>query len=96
MHSMTTDGFLLEVFVSPNARRTEILGRHGDGLKIRVAAPPEHGKANTALLQFLKTLPGMVGTHCEIVSGHHHKRKLVRIVGSPPEVVASWLGELAL
>ena len=49
----------ITVRVSPGARRTEVVGRHGDGWRVRVAAPPERGRANEALLEHLAELLGV-------------------------------------
>ncbi|MBC8378073.1 MAG: DUF167 domain-containing protein, partial [Planctomycetes bacterium] len=43
----------LTVKVVPGSSRTEIAGTLDGMLKIRVAAPPEKGKANKALLAFI-------------------------------------------
>jgi len=43
----------LLIHVQPNARRTEVAGRHGDAIKIKVAAPPVNGAANAELIRFL-------------------------------------------
>jgi uncharacterized protein (TIGR00251 family) len=51
--SPTCQGYLLRLTVSPGARRTEVVGRHGDRLKVRVAAAPEKGAANLELIAFL-------------------------------------------
>jgi hypothetical protein len=45
-----SDGFLVGVRVSPGAKTTRCVGHYGDRLKVRVAAPPESGRANSALL----------------------------------------------
>ena len=44
--------------VSPGAD-TELAGRHGDGWKVRVAAPPERGRANDAVLDLLAERLGL-------------------------------------
>ncbi|MBP7915185.1 MAG: DUF167 domain-containing protein [Vitreoscilla sp.] len=44
---------VLTLAVSPNARRTEVQGLHDGALKLRLAAMPVEGQANTALLQWL-------------------------------------------
>jgi uncharacterized protein len=48
-------GVVVDVWVVPGASRTEVVGAHDGALRIRVAAPPEGGKANkavrTALIQ---------------------------------------------
>ena len=43
----------LTLRVAPGAKQTEIVGRHGDGWKVRVAAPPEDGRANAAVVALL-------------------------------------------
>ena len=43
----------LVLHIVPRARATAVAGRHGDALKIRVAAPPADGAANAELIRFL-------------------------------------------
>jgi uncharacterized protein len=50
---MSRQGPILQISVVPNARRTEFAGWHAGRLRIRLAAPPADGLANTALLQWL-------------------------------------------
>jgi uncharacterized protein (TIGR00251 family) len=44
------DATALQIRLQPRASRTEVVGRHGDAIKIRVKAPPVEGVAEEALL----------------------------------------------
>lgn len=67
--------------VSPGARRTEIAGRHGEGWKVRVAAPPEGGRANEAVLSLLAERLDVPRRAVSIISGHASRDKVVRLTG---------------
>jgi uncharacterized protein (TIGR00251 family) len=67
--------------VSPGARRSELVGRHGDGWKVRVAAPPEGGKANDAVLDLLAERLELPRRSLSIVSGHTAREKIVLMEG---------------
>jgi uncharacterized protein (TIGR00251 family) len=68
----------LRVKVIPRSAKTEIIGTMADGtLKIKIAAPPEKGKANDELIRFLAAHYHV--DRVEIVSGHAASLKLVRI-----------------
>jgi uncharacterized protein (TIGR00251 family) len=67
--------------VSPGARRSEVVGRHGDGWKVRVAAAPEGGRANDAVLDLLAAELDLPRRSLSIVSGHTAREKIVRMEG---------------
>ena len=78
----------LAVRVIPRARRTEIAGRRGDALLVRLAAPPVDGAANEALLAFLSDRLGVARRRLAIVRGATSRDKLVEVEGlSAAEVV---------
>jgi uncharacterized protein (TIGR00251 family) len=49
----TDEGLVLRLKVVPGASRSQLAGVLGDRLKLRIAAPPEAGKANAAVLALL-------------------------------------------
>lgn len=67
--------------VSPGARRNELVGRHGEGWKARVAAPPEGGRANEALLDLLARELSLPRRSLSIVSGQAGREKVVEMEG---------------
>lgn len=77
----TAAGAVLSVHVQPGAKRTEIVGVHGDALKIRLAAPPVDGKANECLLAYLAEIAQVAKRELELVSGDTSRRKRIRIGG---------------
>jgi uncharacterized protein (TIGR00251 family) len=75
----------LWVKVIPRSAQSEIVGKLDDGtLKIKIAAPPEKGKANEELVALLAKHYGVPRSAVTIVSGHGSPRKSVRIEGRLP------------
>jgi len=71
----------LRLRVSPGARRSGIVGRHGEAWKVRVAAAPEDGKANDALLALLAKTLGVPRRSLELTTGTASRDKIVTIQG---------------
>jgi uncharacterized protein YggU (UPF0235/DUF167 family) len=69
----------IKVTVSPGAARTELVGRHGDGWKARVAAPPERGRANEALAELLARALEVPGSSIRIAGGRSGRAKVVEV-----------------
>ena len=69
----------IRVTVSPGAARTELVGRHGDGWKARVAAPPERGRANDALVELLAAALEVPASSVRVVGGHSSRAKVVEV-----------------
>jgi hypothetical protein len=85
------DGVVVTLHIQPGAKRSEIVGLHGDALKIRLAAPPVDGKANAALVEFLAKKVGAGRTAVEIVGGHTSRTKRVRIGGVSADALRALL-----
>ena len=78
---MSGPSIRLRVRVSPGASSSEVVGRYGDAWKVRVAAPPEDGKANEALVDLLAATLDVPRAGIEIVSGRGSRNKSVVVHG---------------
>jgi uncharacterized protein len=65
----------------PRAATTAVAGRHGDAIKIRIAAPPVDGAANDELIGFLALRLGVPRSAISITAGGSGRRKTVAIDG---------------
>jgi uncharacterized protein (TIGR00251 family) len=83
---------LIHVHVQPRAGRTEIVGRHGNALKIRVTAPPVDGRATDAAARVLAGALGVAVRDVRLESGAASRLKRFRVVGVPAAAVAERLG----
>jgi len=83
-------GAAITVWVVPGSSRTDIVGVHGDAIRIRVAAAPEGGKANRALARLLAEATG--ATKVELVRGGSSRRKHLILHGVEPDAVRVSLG----
>jgi uncharacterized protein (TIGR00251 family) len=85
----------VQLRVSPGASRPEIVGRHGEGWKVRVEAPPERGRANDAVVRLLAAVLDLPKDDVAIVSGHGRRDKIVRLSGIGPDEAARRLASAA-
>jgi hypothetical protein len=67
--------------VQPRARTNQIVGRHGDALKVRLTAPPVDGAANEALVELLAATFGIPRRAVTIVTGASSRTKVVELDG---------------
>ncbi len=72
---------LLWIKAVPGASRDQIAGVIGDRLKVRVSAPPEGGKANTAICKLLAKALGVKNNQVFIEFGAANPEKIIRIAG---------------
>ena len=85
-------GVLVHVRVIPRARRTEVSGRRGDAIVVRLAAPPVDGAANDALIAFLAERLGIGQRQITIVRGATARDKTIAIEGLAPGEIPRRLG----
>ncbi|MGQ9675011.1 MAG: DUF167 domain-containing protein [Chloroflexota bacterium] len=77
----------IRVRVQPGARKDEIVGLQEELLRVKVAAPPVEGRANTALIAFLAKHLGVRKGDIDIVAGHTSRDKVVEVHGLDDEEV---------
>jgi uncharacterized protein (TIGR00251 family) len=71
----------LTLRVAPGAARSGVVGRYGDAWKVRVAAAPEDGKANAAVVRLVAETVGLPVRDVAIVAGHASRDKTVELSG---------------
>jgi len=74
----------LQLRVSPGASRAGVVGRLGEAWKVRVATPPEGGRANEAVVALLADSLDLPRRDVEIVAGHTRRDKIVALAGIGP------------
>ncbi len=84
----------LKIKVVPGASSSSVAGWLGDELKIRIAAPPEKGKANGAVLKLLARELRLDKSALSLVSGNTSPHKVIEIQGmTMSEVRSAFSGE---
>src|SRR3954466_16279458 len=95
LYAVNDDGSVeLHIHAQPGAGRTQITGRHGDALKVRVAVPPEHGRANQVVPTTLADAFGLSAGGVTLVSGEKDHAKRFRLAVDDVEVFAARLDDL--
>ncbi len=74
----------LAIYVQPNAKRSEFEKIHDDQLKIKIKAPPEDGRANKEVIDFLSEFFSVSKQSVSLLKGHTSRKKKVQIVFDTP------------
>jgi uncharacterized protein (TIGR00251 family) len=85
LYDDSPEGIILRIHVQPGAGRSAVVGRHGDALKVRVAAPPIEGRANEAARALLAEALGVSESDVELTSGQSSRTKRFRLNGLDAE-----------
>jgi hypothetical protein len=89
-------GVIFSAKIVPGSSRTAITGLLNGKLKIKVSAPPEKGKANQCLVEFLAKQLGVKKNAVSIISGQTSEVKSVQVSGISAEVALKKLGHNTL
>ena len=85
----------VQLRVSPGAKSAQVVGRHGEAWKVRVAAPPEGGRANEAVVRLLAETLSLPRDAVTLVSGHGARDKIVQLAGLDPTQIERRLSSAA-
>ncbi len=86
---LATDGLSLAVRVQPGAGRDRLVGLQPDAagdlaLKLKVAAPPEDGRANAAVIRLLAKALQLPRGSLSLRQGERDRSKVVAIASDRP------------
>ncbi len=86
-------GVVLALHIQPGAKKSELVGEHGDRLKIKIKAPPVEGEANDALIEFLAGFLNVPKSRVHLMSGESSRQKMI-LVELPIEEVKLKLSQI--
>ena len=70
---------LLDIKAVPGSSRSQVAGLSGNRLRIRIAAPPEDGKANAELCAFLAKALGCAKKDIRVAAGEKSRLKTIAL-----------------
>jgi len=85
-------GVVFSVKIVPGSSKTSVCGLLDGMVKIKISAPPEKGKANQSLVEFLAKKLGVKRKDVYIISGQTNPVKSVEISGISTEMLTIRLG----
>ena|GEM_PF-396015 len=89
------EGVEFEVKVIPGSSRTAVAGEYDGRVRLTIAAPPEKGKANKALIKFLAETLALRKNDITIVKGSTSPLKRLRLRGISADELLQRLGPAA-
>ena len=78
------EGAAFAVHVVPKSKKNEVVGKHGDALKIRLISNSVSGIANDSLLNFLAEKLNVEREKIEVAAGLTSTEKMIVVVGLTP------------
>ena len=83
---------VFKVKAVPGSSRTAVAGLLDGMLKVKIAAPPEKGKANQCLIEFLAKELGVRKNAVSIITGRTNPIKQVQVMGMSGQTLLKKLG----
>ncbi len=85
------EGAAFAVHVVPRSVKNEVVGKHGDALKVRLISSTVGGIANETLINFLAQKLSIERDKIEIAAGLTSAEKMIIVVGLTPGEVENRL-----
>ena len=82
----------INIHLQPRASKNEIVGIHGDSIKVRLTSPPVEGAANSHVIEFFAKRLGVQRSKITILSGEKSRHKTLKIEGLTKSEAASSIG----
>ncbi|MFP1879270.1 DUF167 family protein YggU [Lonsdalea quercina] len=90
--SYDRDALVIRLYIQPKASRDQIVGLHGEELKVAITAPPVDGQANAHLVKFLSKQFRVAKSKVIIEKGELGRHKQIKIVD--PQTIPTNVAEL--
>lgn len=71
------EGVIVSLRVQPRSSRNQIIGLHGDLLKVKLTSPPVEGAANRCCCEFFAKLLHLAKGQVELFSGDKSRQKKI-------------------
>jgi uncharacterized protein len=81
----------ISIKVVPNAKKNQIIEYNNGLWRIKIAAPPDKGKANKELVEYLRKILKVKKNQVAIISGHTSHSKIIDIDGVSEQDIYSAL-----
>jgi uncharacterized protein (TIGR00251 family) len=91
---MEENSALIKIKVQPNGGQNRIVGTVNEAWKIKIAAPPEKGKANKELIKFLSEVLQLKKEQIVLIGGETSHNKVLKLAGLNKAEVDRLLGAL--
>ncbi len=95
MITVVGGGIYLDVHVQPGARRSGVVGVHGDRLKVAVTEPAEDGRANRAVVAEVADFLCVKPSRVTVSSGSTSRRKRLFIEDGDAAAIEAIIGRMA-
>lgn len=85
------DGLTVRLYIQPKASRDQIIGLHGDEVKVAITAPPVDGQANAHLIKFIAKQFRVAKSNVIIEKGELGRHKQLHIINPQqiPDAIAA-------